>query len=603
MRQRLMAIGLVLLVVSVSSAEQGMRVRRGGGVALRLIEMSDLTWQGYYRIASNATGGSAAGFGALAVRYTNSTPGAGTCADTRRLLIPHLQLSGSYRTWGDLVEYCVPSSSSYYTGASPASATALLEVRRWAAAEWADKFTTVGDSASGNYIGGLWWDETNGVLWVNVYGYYYGNNMPSHMAVDLGDGAHGSLGGNYKAVDATYGPWYYRSTTAGSETLHWKQVNHGFLPVPASAQSDLGGRTMALAGSVGAVATVGHLGLGLRAINLPSLGTAANAVFSASDNSGLGLRLADYTMEFGGARPWAHRDTNYTFKPYTDHLSSDTGLYPPGDCGSAEPTGCWQMSMDQTNGVVWVETAAVHGVLSFGRQVQGGTGYGHNPISRTPRSMSATRTGTTANVTMNTHNLATGASVTVNCVQPAQYAGTFTITVTGTHTFTYTMASDPGASASHLSSGTTTYGQSCASIGAIVGFGWSASVQADHTDQGRANPETGNGYSGEVYTGAVRRLNPLHLRAVALGTYSPQNTATNWTLIGDWYTQSGWDIPPYSTLEAGATNTRINQLSVNTHGMFWDATAKQIIWVQASSASDALTTSSLPPTVQFFSVP
>lgn len=615
LRSKLVALAVALLsaVGVISANQQYIRIRKVASTSgsLSLVEMSDLTWNGMYRLSNSGSAGTTEGgtfysYGTLAVRYTNSTPSSGTCADTRRLLIPNFSNAQTPRTWGDLVEYCVPSSSSYYTGASPQSSTALLEVRRWAGSEWTAPMNSLGDSASGNMVGGLWWDEAQQVLYVNVYGYYHSYNMQSHLAVTLGDATHGTLGGNYKTVGTIYGPWYYRETALGSngENIDWKQVNHGFMPIPASAQSDFGGRDLMLIGAVGAVAGAGHIGIGLRAVAKPSLALAANSILAAADSAGVGLRIADYSSEFGGAPyPAMHRPTNYTVKEYTDHMRSDTGLYPAGACGTpaSGPDGCWQMSMDQINGAIWVETTNVHGLLSFGREVYGGTGYGYVPLSRYPRPVtSLTSSGTTASATVSNHKFNTGATVTISCVSPAGYNGTYTVTVTGINTFTYqTVGSDLGAS-SAAGSGNTSNGQACTLYGYRVAIGWDATVQADHSDQGRPVGDA-NGYSGEFYTGAVRRLDPAHVRAVARGEKSSTNSETNWENIGDWYTQAGWDIPPFSRLDPGASNTRINQLSQNTHGMFWDAIAKQIIWVQAESAANSLGSGG-PPTIQFFTV-
>jgi hypothetical protein len=75
------------------------------------------------------------------------------------------------------------------------------------------------------------------------------------------------------------------------------------------------------------------------------------------------------------------------------------------------------------------------------------TSIGDNPYAPF-RATSITRAGTTATFTAaRQHHLSTGATVTINGADLAQYNGQYIINVTGVKTFTYVMASDPGGSA------------------------------------------------------------------------------------------------------------------------------------------------------------
>jgi hypothetical protein len=529
--RRIFILGFVLLLIGLNLSAEQLRIKLprliptggggGGGGGLSLLQLSDLTWNGYYKIAATGDPSTQAGttvgtIQTIAVRYTNSTPPSGTCKDTRRLLMANFR-SVLPRWWGDLVEYCEPASTSYYTGTSPESATDLLVVRKWSGSEWTSPWNNDGDTSSGTNLGGVWWDETNQVLWVNRYGYYYLSNMTSHLAVQLNDTAHGTLGSPYKTVGTIYGPWYYRST-GGSSTV-WKQTSHGFLQIPASAQSDMGGRTMGLLGTVGSVASDGHLGLGLRAFFPPALATTADTVMSSSDNGGLGLRLADYTKELSGELAYMHRPGGYDSVHYPNHSALDVGLYDVGNCDTTFTggfLGCWQMTNDNNNGAVWVETTNVQGLLSFGRQSSGYQWYGWSPINTSP-----------------------------------DYNGSLT--------------------------------------------------DADPAGTGT------NGYWATGWAGAIRRLDPTHIRSVAQGKVSPAPSATNWENIGDWSVQ--WpNVPVMRTREAGSccngpTGTRYLGYATYSNGMVWDPIAKQIIWAHAHSASNTYGIDQLyPATIQFFTV-
>lgn len=314
------------------------------------------------------------------IQASNSTPSANgawavTVIDSTHFSIPlTVSVAGttgwegvSPNTWGDFVEYCLPAAASWYTGTDPTLAPALIETGRWPGAEVTSGMGIAGDLAQGNQIGGLYWDAATGLLRINIYGYYFGLNMPSHLEVQLLDTAHASLAG-YRAVGSHYGPWYYRGTT--STDTWWKATNGGYAIIPASAQSDLGGRDTLMCGMMGALYGLGHSGLGLTAANWPSTGLAANSVMFSTDHSGRGLRVADYSDECNGGCPSGayianpqspyvnlRRDSNYTMIPsFGDHIFPGGGLWNPNSGTNPTLPGFWAMSMDQTSGCAWVET-------------------------------------------------------------------------------------------------------------------------------------------------------------------------------------------------------------------------------------------------------
>lgn len=333
-----------------------------------VITVNDLSWQGLYAVppSGDATPGGPGtpsySSGALAVRYVNGE---------RRFLMPTFTQTAptTGQQWGDLVEYRAPTTAPYM-GATPASAPALVETRRWA--NWTAMFAGTASwwsGASGVRIGGLYWDEPNGVLWYQLYGYYDGKNHPFLAAVKLLDTPAGT--GNYVVAGPSYGPWWYRDANpSDTNNLYWKQAVNWFVPIPASAQADLKGRTFLVGAGVGAVGGSGHIGPGFHSITAPALTDPPNTVIA------LGQRLADYSPESTQARREARRNGSYTFDANPNNQS---GLQPP-----VNGVGRWQMSLDQVNSFIWVETATKEGILLFGRQAQGLTWYGYNPRSTDP---------------------------------------------------------------------------------------------------------------------------------------------------------------------------------------------------------------------------
>lgn len=541
----------------------------GPAAARRLLQLNDLNWQGYFRIAA-ASGDSSAVGGAGTTSFGYSAIGVRYVSGQRRILMANFTaVDGTTgQQWGDLVEYALPTSGGY-TGNTPLNATALTETRRWA--NWTNYSTwsaggTHLDAASGERIGWLYWDETNGVIWYSIYGYYHSWNQPLFAASQLLDTPTGV--GDYATVGTKYGPWWYDTNdNTDRSLLPWKAGQYYLFDVPLSAQGDIG-KNKILGASVGAVSgtnSMGQLGPGMHGVNLPTLVTSQATL-------PLGKLLADYSPAFGSdpTTPNAHRDTSYSLIQYTDHMAADTGLRVP-----VGPTGYWCMSMDQIGGAAWVETTNKQGILMFGRRVTNHVGYGYNPIGTTLRTCNAiTHSGTTATATVKNHFLLTGDTVTIAHATPGDYNGTWTITSTpDNNTLVFSLSTTPATDASWDGTG---------GLGTITAVGWDTSIYPNLVDVSRDNPGPSNGYMGETFNGAIWCFDPLAVRQAGTGAVPGTSAGVNPTSLGDWSAQ--WPNMPVS-FDIGNSTPGLTRKSssVVSNGMFWDTTAQQLIYVQPTS--------------------
>jgi len=361
--------GPATLLLALVAIIGGLSVRQTSGAGKTLITINDLQWQGAYgfpAVGSATAGGpgtTSYASGALAVRYVNGQ---------RRFLMPTFTNAdlGTGQLFGDLVEWQAPSDSPY-AASNASQAPKLLETRRWKNWTLLASSPAWQEPASGVRVGGLLWDEENGVLWYQLYGYYSGKNHPLMGATQLLDTP---AADSYRAVGRQYGPWWYRSNDLSDRTnLYWKAVCNWIVKVPDSSVADLRGSTVLLGGTVGAVGGAGNLGPGFRGIpRLPALTDPPNSTIA------MGVRLADYTNESPMRPSSAHREANYRFDG-VPQTATQSGLFPPN--GS---TGYWQMSLDQVNSFIWVDTPTKEGILMFGRQSVGLNWYGFNPRSATP---------------------------------------------------------------------------------------------------------------------------------------------------------------------------------------------------------------------------
>jgi hypothetical protein len=264
-----------------------------------LLTIDDLTWLGQAKFPSTGTNGtdagsSTGGYGrALAVRYAynkESTPA------IERLYLICFYSTTSTTTVGDLVEYRAPTlSTGTISGASE-----MIEVRRWKALDWFPKGASDtqwgGTSAC---IGGLYWqpdltDANGGVLWASTWGEYHSaGDFKNIYAVKL---SHTMVDATYSTVVQRYGPWEYSGTDGGD----FKEASFGALSIPASAQADLGGKTVALQGHYSSQSSPEFLPYGpsLRGLSaMPTLATSTpwnsgdiitrgNKIFSSTQNDG-----------------------------------------------------------------------------------------------------------------------------------------------------------------------------------------------------------------------------------------------------------------------------------------------------------------------------
>jgi hypothetical protein len=285
-----------------------------------LLRSSDLQYRGMWRLPDTDTGTYSFAEGPLAFRYVNG--------QRRWLTIPK---KGPY----NIVELGEPST----LGDSPDTAPDMPEIRGWSGV-----FNITATDANGFVIGGLWWDQQQGVLWYTVYPFYSPNVYPFLGATRLND--NGSV--------TKYGMWSY-----GGDGSSYKQVCQWIVPIPSSAQAAAGGRSVAIGAGVVSIGAACNFGPGLLAMTLPSL-----------SSSGLvpeGRALMAYNSEVNPDQPdfYCKREPDYSVIK-----ASDTIFNPKGS------TGFWAASLDAVSGYAWIETASKQGVLCLGRRGSGRMWYG-----------------------------------------------------------------------------------------------------------------------------------------------------------------------------------------------------------------------------------
>lgn len=242
-----------------------------------LLTTADMTWLGQAKIPADGSSGTASGGTAymgpaMAIRYVGGQ---------RRLITAHWTSAPAtgYFDAGDLVEWSFPT---LYQGAV-SGASSMTKVRQWS--NWADATSlNIGTPSTGVRLGGLWWDEDQGVIWYVAYAYYAGNNRPFLGATALHD----------NGTVTKYGMWYYRTgdISGGNQYSQWKGVGGWVLKIPAYAQAACGEMGIG-APALGTIGTYGQKGIGLHTLpTFPPLSDAAGTVLS------LGTRCLDYSEDY-----------------------------------------------------------------------------------------------------------------------------------------------------------------------------------------------------------------------------------------------------------------------------------------------------------------
>jgi hypothetical protein len=201
-----------------------------------MLTLDDLQWQGMSAFPSvgnadpNGPGGTSYASGALAVRYVNGR---------RRLLMPTFKSGNLGETWGDLVEWEEPATRS--TDSDTSLAPQLVEIRRWKNWTLYQETPVWQDASNGVRVGGLYWDETTGVVWYQLYDYYSGSNRPLIGATQLLDTTDVASGGDYVQVGAKHGPWWYGTSDPSDQQGRWKTVANWLVTAPADMRAILAG--------------------------------------------------------------------------------------------------------------------------------------------------------------------------------------------------------------------------------------------------------------------------------------------------------------------------------------------------------------------------
>ncbi|MCX6545052.1 MAG: hypothetical protein NTV05_11670 [Acidobacteria bacterium] len=440
-----------------------------------VISPRDLTWLGAWKTAGTFNGSYSGP--ALGLRYVSGE---------RRFLFH--EWNGGVGIPGDIVEMKAPASPTLYTGTDMANAPAMIETRRWAAADWAPAWYISGTFAQGGTISDLYWDDAHGVLWFAAYGpYSAGLNVPAWGAVQLLDTV---KTGVYRNVGTKYGPWSYVTTDIRAAYTYARMVNQWIIPVPPDERSLVNGAKFLIG--------AGHTGYNGDAPLGPNLHAMADFTTGMANPVPMVKQLAEYSP----LSPLARRGARRSSTNYYDALTDDSTSYTVVDGeGSWNGTGM----ISGVKGAVWVDTGAKHGLIMFGCEGQGGCGYWHhNPKGDAP----------------------------------------------------YPTLVDPTLP---------------------------------------TNPDPGNGPKASEHYLWLRIFNPDHFAEVYAGTRCPYadtylgkpgmryahevNMRTNVT--------NGANIPLFYSLLGNATQPRVTGPNTDYGGAEWDATARQIIWMQYGTAPRA----------------
>jgi hypothetical protein len=280
-----------------------------------LLTIDDLVWQGQAKFPSygagleSAQGCTAWSGGALAVRYINGE---------RHFLVPmytNYGLYGGDSQIGALVEWKAPALVKDVIGAANLMERVKIgEVyQEWAAADWLLGAQIKAKFGGGQgRIGGLYWDQTTGLLWYVLYhGYTNSSNAFLGATQLLPNGAVGNK----------YGLWVYHAI---GDQGYSRAVQGWIVPVPTSDQASLGGKKVGMGcwPVGGGMGDYTHFGPGLILFgDFPSTsGETEDAVIAP------GFGIMDYTIEHKVA-PWpaCHRNNDYT--PAGLHHHTDGWVY------------------------------------------------------------------------------------------------------------------------------------------------------------------------------------------------------------------------------------------------------------------------------------
>lgn len=495
----------------------------------RLLTLADLTLLG----TTYAEGpGWSYSTGQVGVRYV--------AGQRRLLLVKYLPNATSHSVHGNLCELVMPPLASTYAAATPCTV-----VRSWANWTWMPTDPTLlAKVANGWKVGGIWWDEGQGVVWYTMYPYYASIPFPFLGATALHD----------DGTVTKYGPWYYIDATTSVE---YKSVAQWMLPIPPRYASSFGTATHLLgAHAIGGSGEASPWGPCMTALTFPPLTSTAPVSH--------GQHICNY---WGLDAKWpdnhCHRSPDYE----SVNLETRSSAIPPPVNG----VGYWQGSSDRII-PVWVETDTKGGLVMFGELVQQASWYG---LEYAINYSKANGLGTwaitaihrvaeslTQITTAEPHGLVDGdyayPSLT-NSIPPL--ASTF-YPIVKVDDYTYTIhfnITGDGTAGTHQAKKQlpgTYRGVSC-------------TKDPLRTNQGST------GFYASGYRPCVLRFDPEDLKAVAEGRKSAYATSMVPTDIGRWDTVwpeiAAHRAPHYSYIYPAFA------------AAVWDGVARQIIWVQAAS--------------------
>lgn len=307
----------------------------------RLIQPSDLRFDGAYRLTNDSLGSARGG---LAYRPSTNT----------------YFTIGNETAGSPLLEIRLPTAAP---STSTSTAPQATLVKNWGTTLWSGHVVF---SSAGDKINSLWYDTTKNLLWVS-FGDFYSVPTTANdlLAVDV-------------SVDPpiVYGPW--------TNSIYMRRAWSQCLEAPASLQA-ITNKRFVCSGDKGSTGQSDSWGPNMIALQEPTLSAATHTAFPAQELMFWGMVTDSINTPFGVShltRSNYPRSSTWTWIEAFGSSSS----YQGSPYYEIPISNLWNR-MDYQGMFVWVDESDVKGILFFGQECQGAGWYGApDEVSNTTKS-------------------------------------------------------------------------------------------------------------------------------------------------------------------------------------------------------------------------